>query len=159
MLIVFAIKGPSWYKLYHNYRHQRLAQDRDEEKDVVSAGISGRYLRNQTYTFKQHNGQIHEEEWDEYFEDPYIKKEEVHAGEENLPEPWRKTQQVLRHVGKSCFALCNKYEYTNQSKPKINIFLFPRTYLFSKSQGKYNFVLFVIHTIFTDYIVVSAVNV
>lgn len=94
MLIVFAIKGPSWYKLYYNYRHQRLAQDRDEEKDVVSARISGKYLKNQTFTFKQHNGQIQEEEGDEYFEDPYIRREEVHAGEENLPEPWQNTQQL-----------------------------------------------------------------
>lgn len=53
----------------------------------MSAGISGRYLKHQTFTFK-HNGQIQEgEDVDEYFEDPYIKREEVHAGEENLPEP------------------------------------------------------------------------
>lgn len=89
MLIVFAIKGPSWYKLYHNYRHRQLGQDTDEGKDVASTGFSTRYLNHQTFTFKQSNGQIEEEEEekDEYFEDPYIKKEDLHAGEEDLSEP------------------------------------------------------------------------
>ncbi|XP_078136687.1 leucine-rich repeat-containing protein 19-like [Sander vitreus] len=72
MLIVCGIKGPSWYKLFHNYRHLRLR----EEEDVVSTVFSetGRYLHHQTFTFEQESGQIEEE--DGYFEDPYIKREE-----------------------------------------------------------------------------------
>ncbi|XP_059183360.1 leucine-rich repeat-containing protein 19-like [Centropristis striata] len=71
MLIVCGIKGPSWYKLFHDYRHRRLRQE-EEEGDVVSTVFSERY---QTFTFKQENGQTEEEE-DGYFEDPYIKSEE-----------------------------------------------------------------------------------
>ncbi|XP_054478853.1 leucine-rich repeat-containing protein 19-like isoform X2 [Anoplopoma fimbria] len=73
MLIACAIKGPSLYKLFHNYRHRRLRQ---EEEDVVTTVFSetGRYVNQQTFTFKQENGQIEEE--DGYFEDPYIKSEE-----------------------------------------------------------------------------------
>ncbi|KAF1372717.1 hypothetical protein PFLUV_G00249270 [Perca fluviatilis] len=77
MLIVCGIKGPSWYKLFHNYRHLRLRQEEDEEEeDVVSTVFSetGRYLHHQTFTFEQDSGQIEEE--DGYFEDPYIKREE-----------------------------------------------------------------------------------
>ncbi|XP_031156813.1 leucine-rich repeat-containing protein 19 isoform X2 [Sander lucioperca] len=77
MLIVCGIKGPSWYKLFHNYRHLRLHQEEDdEEEDVVSTVFSetGRYLHHQTFTFEQESGQIEEE--DGYFEDPYIKREE-----------------------------------------------------------------------------------
>ncbi|XP_032359699.1 leucine-rich repeat-containing protein 19 isoform X2 [Etheostoma spectabile] len=77
MLIVCGIKGPSWYKLFHNYRHQQLRQEEDdEEEDVVSTVFSEtrRYLHHQTFTFEQESGQIEEE--DGYFEDPYIKREE-----------------------------------------------------------------------------------
>ncbi|XP_031696008.1 leucine-rich repeat-containing protein 19 isoform X2 [Anarrhichthys ocellatus] len=74
VLILCAIKGPSLYKLFHNYRHRRLRQ---EEEDIVSTVFSetGRHVNHQTFTFKQENGQIEEEE-DGYFEDPYIKSEE-----------------------------------------------------------------------------------
>ncbi|XP_068565690.1 leucine-rich repeat-containing protein 19-like isoform X2 [Cebidichthys violaceus] len=77
VLIVCAIKGPSLYKLFHNYRHRRLRQ----EEDVVSTVFSetGRCVNHQTFTFKQENGQIEEEEEEEedgYFEDPYIKSGE-----------------------------------------------------------------------------------
>ncbi|XP_076617299.1 uncharacterized protein LOC143339752 [Chaetodon auriga] len=81
-LIICAIKGPSWYKLFHNYRHQRLHQEEDEEETVVSTVFAdtGRYLDHQTFTFEQENGRIEvaedEEEEDGYFEDPYIKREE-----------------------------------------------------------------------------------
>ena len=77
MLIVCGVKGPSWYKLFYNYRHRRLHQEEDE--DVVSTVFSGRYMNHQTFTFKQENGQLEEEEAeeeDEYFEDPYIKRED-----------------------------------------------------------------------------------
>ncbi|XP_040921543.1 leucine-rich repeat-containing protein 19-like [Toxotes jaculatrix] len=80
MLIVCAIKGPSWYKLFHNYRHRRLDQEEDEGEDTVSTVFSenGRYLNHQTFTFQQENWQTEEEEEEEdgYFEDPYIKREE-----------------------------------------------------------------------------------
>lgn len=77
MLIVGAIKGPSCYKLFHNYQHRRLHQEEDEGEDVVSTVFSetGRYLSHQTFTFEQDDGQVEEEE-DGYFEDPYIKREE-----------------------------------------------------------------------------------
>ncbi len=77
MLIICAIKGPSWYKLFHNYHHQRLHEEEDEEEDVVSTVFSEtvRHLNHQKFTFEQENGQIEEEE-DGYFEDPYIKREE-----------------------------------------------------------------------------------
>lgn len=79
MLMVLAIKGPSWYKLYHNYRHRRLHQDELEE-DPVSTVFTETMRHHQTFTFEPENGQIEEdveeEEEDEYFEDPYIKREE-----------------------------------------------------------------------------------
>lgn len=81
MLIVCAIKGPSWYKLCHDYRHRRLRQE--EEEHVVSVFTkTGRYTSHQTFTFERENGWIEEEEEggegdeDGYFEDPYIKREE-----------------------------------------------------------------------------------
>ncbi|KAM9839858.1 uncharacterized protein ACBR49_016841 [Aulostomus maculatus] len=79
-LIVCAIKGPSWYRLFHNYRHQRLYQDEHAEEDAVSTVFSdtGGYMSHQTFNFEE-EGQIEEE--DDYFEDPYIKREECHAGE------------------------------------------------------------------------------
>ncbi|XP_008302483.1 leucine-rich repeat-containing protein 19 [Stegastes partitus] len=63
-LIICAIKGPSWYKLFHNYRHRRLQSEDD--------------LNHQTFTFEQQNGQREkeEEEEDGYYEDPYIRREE-----------------------------------------------------------------------------------
>uniref|UniRef100_UPI0037E85E91 leucine-rich repeat-containing protein 19-like n=1 Tax=Semicossyphus pulcher TaxID=241346 RepID=UPI0037E85E91 len=80
MLIVCAIKGPSLYKLFHNYRHRRLTCTEEEEDGVVSTVFSktGRYLHHQTFTFERENRQIEEaeEEEDGYFEDPYIKREE-----------------------------------------------------------------------------------
>ncbi|XP_037612537.1 leucine-rich repeat-containing protein 19-like [Sebastes umbrosus] len=92
MFIVFGIKGPSWYKLFNDYRHKRLRQDEEEDEEgVVSTVFSGtgRYLNQQTFTFEQENGQIEEEEEEEdgYFEDPYIRREERHAGEETSAEP------------------------------------------------------------------------
>lgn len=104
MLIIFAIKGPSWYKLYHNYRHRLLDQNKDEGEDVVSTDFSERYLKHQTFTFKQGNGQLEEEEddGDEYFEDPYIKREEVHEGKDNSPEPWWNTHQLQWQEGRNC---------------------------------------------------------
>ncbi|XP_067434133.1 leucine-rich repeat-containing protein 19-like isoform X3 [Thunnus thynnus] len=79
MLIVGAIKGPSWYKLFHNYRHKRLQQEEDGREDTVSTVFSetGRHVSHQTFTFKQDDGQVEEEEEEDgYFEDPYIKREE-----------------------------------------------------------------------------------
>ncbi|KAG8009314.1 Leucine-rich repeat-containing protein 19 [Nibea albiflora] len=82
MLIMLAIKGPSWYKLYHNYRHRRLHQDELEE-DPVSTIFTETMRQHQTFIFEEDNGQIEEdgeegeeEEEDGYFEDPYIKREE-----------------------------------------------------------------------------------
>lgn len=80
-LILCAIKGPTWYKLFYNYRHRRLRQE--EDNDVVSTVFTetGRHDNDQTFTFDHHKGQIPgrgEEEGDEdgYFEDPYIGREE-----------------------------------------------------------------------------------
>ncbi|KAG7218567.1 hypothetical protein INR49_020191 [Caranx melampygus] len=81
MLIVGAIKGPSWYKQFHNYQHRRL--DHEEEGDVVSTVFSGTgaYVQHQTFVFEEEDGQIEmeeneEEDEDGYFEDPYIKRDE-----------------------------------------------------------------------------------
>ena len=99
MLILCGIKGPSWYKLIHNYRHRRLRQEEgEEEEDVVSTVFSEteRYQNHLTFTFEQEHEQIEaeeEEEEDGYFEDPYIKREEWHLEEEALTEPWRKKHQ------------------------------------------------------------------
>ncbi|XP_069007292.1 leucine-rich repeat-containing protein 19-like [Embiotoca jacksoni] len=79
MLIMCAIKGPSWYKLFHNYRHRRLQQE-DDREDFVSTVFSetGGHLTQQTFSFQQQKEKTEEEEEeeDEYFEDPYIKREE-----------------------------------------------------------------------------------
>lgn len=79
-LIVCAVKGPSWYKLFHNYRHRQLRQEAVEgDEDFVSTEFSatGKHTTNQTFSFEQMNRQIDEEqEEQEYFEDPYIRREE-----------------------------------------------------------------------------------
>ncbi|KAM9337099.1 uncharacterized protein ABDE67_018395 [Symphorus nematophorus] len=84
MVIVCAIKAPSWYKLFHDYRHQRLDQEEDEANFARVFCGTGRHMNHQTFTFEQDSGRIgeEEEEEDEYFEDPYIKREESHAGED-----------------------------------------------------------------------------
>nr|XP_004568977.2 leucine-rich repeat-containing protein 19 isoform X1 [Maylandia zebra] len=77
MLIVCAVKGPSWYKLFHNYRHRQLQQEVEEgDEDFVSTEFSatGRHPTHQTFSFEPMNRQIDEEQ--EYFEDPYIRREE-----------------------------------------------------------------------------------
>lgn len=102
MLILCGIKGPSWYRLFHNYRHKRLRQEEEEEEeDVVSTVFSEteRYQNHLTFTFEQENEQIEseeEEEEDEYFEDPYIKREERHLGEEASAELWRRKHQLVK---------------------------------------------------------------
>lgn len=100
MLIVCAIKGPSLYKLFHNYRHRPLHQEEDEEDGVVSTVFSEtkRYLTHQTFTFEQEDGRIaeveEEEEEDGYYEDPYIRREELHTGGEASAEPWRSKHEL-----------------------------------------------------------------
>ncbi|XP_034428199.1 leucine-rich repeat-containing protein 19-like isoform X1 [Hippoglossus hippoglossus] len=79
MLILCAIKGPSWYKLFHNYRHRRLDPQEDDDDNFASTVFSeiGRYHNQHTFTFETQNGRGHQEEdEDGYFEDPYIKREE-----------------------------------------------------------------------------------
>ncbi|KAK5603770.1 hypothetical protein CRENBAI_001315 [Crenichthys baileyi] len=76
-LILTAIKGPSWYKRFHNYRHRRLQKDdEEEEQDTVSTvfketrGCGSQ----QTFMFEKLSHRIEEEEEEDgYFEDPYIK--------------------------------------------------------------------------------------
>lgn len=96
MLILCAIKGPSWYKLYHNYRHRRLREQEGEGWEAQEQGPGGmstvvsdirRQGDRQLFTFDFHNG--HTVDWEEdeeekaaedveegYFEDPYFKREE-----------------------------------------------------------------------------------
>ncbi|XP_063729854.1 leucine-rich repeat-containing protein 19-like isoform X2 [Eleginops maclovinus] len=79
MIIVCGVKGPSWYKLFYNYRHRRLHQEEDEQGVSTVFSEKGRYMNHQTFNFTQENGQLEEEEEeeeDEYFEDPYIKRED-----------------------------------------------------------------------------------
>lgn len=71
-LVLGAIKGPSWYKAFHNYRHQRLQQD--EDNDLFS--ITSRSTTNQTFTFQPANRPTDEEvEEDGYFEDLLVERE------------------------------------------------------------------------------------
>lgn len=81
MVIICAVKSPSWYKLIFNYRHRRL---RDEEGPRVLT--KGRYSNfsletEQTETSAQEldeglDGEMHEEEEEEdedgFIEDRYI---------------------------------------------------------------------------------------
>lgn len=78
VLIICAVKGPSWYKLFHNYRHRRL---HDEPAGTTVFHHTPRHQ--QTFTFQQEGApqrrtQEEEEEEDEdgYFEDPYIRRED-----------------------------------------------------------------------------------
>ncbi|XP_061878060.1 leucine-rich repeat-containing protein 19-like [Entelurus aequoreus] len=75
ILIVCAIKGPSWYRLYHNYRHRHLRQEENEDGHGASSIYSetGRYMNHKTFTFDRHGPE--EEEDVHYFEDPYINAE------------------------------------------------------------------------------------
>lgn len=87
MLIVCGIKGPSWYKLFHNYRHRRL---QEEEEDGVTTIYSktGTHRSQQTFTFQEEDGHWAEtEEQDEYFEDPYIKNDTQQTTTANEPQP------------------------------------------------------------------------
>lgn len=73
--MICAIKGPSWYKFFHNYRHQRLYQE--EEDDIISTVFTkiSSSTTNQTFTFKQLNGLKEEEmEEDGCVEDLFIEK-------------------------------------------------------------------------------------
>ncbi|KAM4544078.1 leucine-rich repeat-containing protein 19-like [Fundulus diaphanus] len=80
MLILAAIKGPSWYKRIHNYRHRRLHHDDDDEEPETVSAVC-RETRGpgsqQTFMFEELSHQMEEEEEEDgYFEDPYIKKAE-----------------------------------------------------------------------------------
>lgn len=98
-LIVCAVKGPSWYKLFHNYRHRRLQQDGgdDDGGDNGNQGNftttifrkKGSYRTPQTFGFQNQDWQVEEDEdEDEYFEDPYIKGEgNEENGDETPTEP------------------------------------------------------------------------
>ncbi|KAM4719038.1 uncharacterized protein FYW61_016592 [Anableps anableps] len=84
MLILTAIKGPSWYKRFHNYRHRRLVEDDEEEGQETMPTETVRYERQQTFMFEELSHRIQEqEEEDGYFEDPYIKR--VEDPEEAIP--------------------------------------------------------------------------
>lgn len=81
-LVLGAIKGPSWYKLLHNYRHQRLQQE--EDNDVFSIGFTktSRSTTHQTVTFQPQNRQMDEEmEEDGYFEDLLMEREREAASQ------------------------------------------------------------------------------
>ncbi|XP_077591714.1 leucine-rich repeat-containing protein 19-like [Stigmatopora nigra] len=70
-VIMCAIKGPSWYRLFHNYRHKRLQQDESHTGRTSSSIYSEteRYMNQLTFTFEPRRTDRDEE----YFEDPYIK--------------------------------------------------------------------------------------
>ncbi|XP_041823565.1 leucine-rich repeat-containing protein 19-like isoform X2 [Melanotaenia boesemani] len=86
MLIVSAVKGPSWYKRFHNYRHRRLYHEEDwDGEDFVSTAFQQTegHLTHETVTFEvQHWQTKEEEEEDGYFEDSYIQQEEEQEGKE-----------------------------------------------------------------------------
>ncbi|XP_019729359.1 leucine-rich repeat-containing protein 19 isoform X1 [Hippocampus comes] len=75
ILIVCAVKGPSWYRLFHNYRHRRLQQEDNPEGRAASSIYSETdrgHMSQKTFTFAHPEG----EEDLHYFEDPYVKAEE-----------------------------------------------------------------------------------
>lgn len=84
MLILAAVKGPSWYKQFHNYRHRRLEHEEEGDgPDAMSTVFSetGTYVQHQTFVFEEEDGQMEmeekeEEDEDGYFEDPYIRRDE-----------------------------------------------------------------------------------
>lgn len=71
-LIVCAVKGPSWYKLFHNYRHRRLNPDDDGNFTTTVFKTRGRYRTADAFGFQNPNVPAGEERDDDYFEDPYI---------------------------------------------------------------------------------------
>ncbi|KAF7651662.1 hypothetical protein LDENG_00107370 [Lucifuga dentata] len=96
MIIVCAVKGPSWHKLFFNYRHRRLREEENEEEEeevdqIVFSNTGTSSLNHdldtqRQYAHKQKNGRVEEEEEEEeeedgYIEDPYIKRSDCHAGE------------------------------------------------------------------------------
>lgn len=86
MLIVCAIKGPSWYMLFSNYRHRRLRQEENEEGLDQTVFTNARRSLNhaldiqQTCAYKQNNRRVEEEEEEGYIEDPYIKMSDSFVG-------------------------------------------------------------------------------
>uniref|UniRef100_A0A3B3TQN7 LRRCT domain-containing protein n=1 Tax=Poecilia latipinna TaxID=48699 RepID=A0A3B3TQN7_9TELE len=77
ILILTAIKGPSWYKSFHNYRHRRLVENDEEEGQDTMPSETGGCESQQTFTFEELSHRIQEQdEEDGYFEDPYIKRTE-----------------------------------------------------------------------------------
>ncbi|XP_038165397.1 leucine-rich repeat-containing protein 19-like isoform X2 [Cyprinodon tularosa] len=82
-LILAAIKGPSWYKCFHNYRHRRLYDDNDEDENVPAVfSETGGHGDLQTFVFEELSHQIEEEDGgDGYFEDPYIRRADDQDGE------------------------------------------------------------------------------
>ncbi|KAI1904888.1 hypothetical protein AGOR_G00010310 [Albula goreensis] len=74
MLLVCAIKSPSWYKLMFNYRHQRL---REEESNVFT---TGRYS-NFSLDTEQTETSIQELEVELDNEDGYIEDRYIDAGD------------------------------------------------------------------------------
>ncbi|XP_076014462.1 leucine-rich repeat-containing protein 19-like [Genypterus blacodes] len=61
MLIMCAIKGPSWYMLFSNYRHRQLCEEDDEEEVDRTVYANARGTLNhdldveQTFTYQQDN--------------------------------------------------------------------------------------------------------
>lgn len=119
MLIVCAVKGPSWYKLFHNYRHRQLQQEVEEgDEDFVSTEFSatGRHQTHQTFSFEPMNRQIDEEQ--EYFEDPYIRREEWHAqGETTMIR--NQTTNTIQSIQWQPCCLINTAEYYHFTGHKI----------------------------------------
>ncbi|XP_067295909.1 leucine-rich repeat-containing protein 19-like [Pseudorasbora parva] len=75
MLIVCAVKSPSWYKLLFNYRHQRLRED--VEPSVFNTGRFSNFSLDteQTETSAQELDQDPFEDDDGFIEDGYIDPE------------------------------------------------------------------------------------
>ncbi|XP_078147632.1 leucine-rich repeat-containing protein 19-like [Centroberyx gerrardi] len=81
MVIVCAIKWPTWHKLLSSYRHQRLREEDNEEEEVVP-GHRLDAQQPEMFTYGQENGRAEkeEEEEDGYIEDLYIERADYHAG-------------------------------------------------------------------------------
>lgn len=91
ILIVCAVKSPSWYKLLFNYRHQRLRED-DEPNLFITAGRYSSYSldtqQTDTSAYELETGMEEREEEEEdddgYIEDRYIDTTDYRTGGEYI---------------------------------------------------------------------------
>ncbi|KAM8880944.1 uncharacterized protein ACB058_001242 [Synchiropus picturatus] len=75
-IILCAIKGPSLYMLFHNYRHRRLDQDDDGDSQTTVFSRTGSRVDQMTFTFERITKQEEDDEEDVYYEDPFMMRDD-----------------------------------------------------------------------------------